>query len=70
MRHRGKFNYKTPHPRHDIARYLEEITKPIIIRELPDPIERCLASNSRIAKNLKFSTKEVSLNLTKYILIK
>ena len=56
MRHRGKFNVKVPHPRHDIARYLEEITKPVLIKELPDPTELCLQQKSRIAKTLKFST--------------
>ena len=27
-----------PHPRHEIARHLEELTKPVIIKEIPDPI--------------------------------
>ncbi len=30
VRHRGKFNVKVPHPRHNIARYLEELTKPVL----------------------------------------
>lgn len=58
VRHRGKFNVKVPHPRHDIARYLEEITKPVLIREVPDVVKKCTESKNRIAQNLKFSTKE------------
>lgn len=58
VRHRGKYNVKMPHPRHDIARYLEEITKPVIIKELPDPVENCLKLKTNIAKSLKFSTKQ------------
>jgi len=58
VRYRGKFNYKMPHPRHDIARYLEEITKPVLIKELPDPIDRCIRNKSSLAKSLKFSTNE------------
>lgn len=50
-----------PHPRHDIARYLEEITKPVIVKEIADPIERCLMLKSNIAKNLRFSSKEVKI---------
>jgi hypothetical protein len=48
-----------PHPRHDIARHLEELTKPVIIKELPDPVEMCLDQKYRIAKRLKFSINEV-----------
>jgi hypothetical protein len=51
-----------PHPRHEIARHLEELTKPVIIKEIPDPIEICLDQKSRIAKRLKFSSNEVCLN--------
>lgn len=58
VRYRGKFNHKMPHPRHDIARYLEEITKPVLIKEIKDPIDGCLTYKSRLAKSLKFSTNE------------
>lgn len=59
VRHRGKFNYKMPKPRHEVARYIEEITRPVIIRELPDQVEKCVENKSFVAKNLKFSTSEV-----------
>ena len=61
VRHRGKYNVKMPHPRHEIARHLEELTKPVIIKELPDPIEMCLDQKSRIAKRLKFSSNQVHI---------
>ena len=54
VRYRGKYNYKFPKPRHDVARFLEDITKPVIIRELPDPVESCAGSKTLLAKNLKF----------------
>jgi hypothetical protein len=47
-----------PHPRHDIARYLEEITKPVLIKEIPDPIDGCLSNKSHLASSLKLSTNE------------
>jgi hypothetical protein len=37
---------------------LEEITKPVIIKELPDPIERCLDNKNKIAQKYKFTTNE------------
>lgn len=58
VRHRGKYNYKMPHPRHDTARYLEEITRPVLVRQVPDPIDTCVAQKAHIAKTLKFSTRE------------
>lgn len=58
VRHRGKFNIRMPKPRHDIARYLEEITKPVLIRELPDPVEQCYEAKKKISKRLKFDTEE------------
>ncbi len=48
-----------PKPRHDIARYLEEITKPILIREVSDPIEKCVEAKNRVASKLKFNTDNV-----------
>lgn len=42
-----------PKPRHDIARYLEELTKPIVTKQLPDPIDTCFKSKINIRKNLK-----------------
>lgn len=54
VRYRGKYNVKMPKPRHDVARFLEEITKPVIIRELPDPVEKCAQSKSNLSKILKF----------------
>lgn len=56
VRYRGKYNVKMPKPRHDIARYLEELTKPVIIKQLPDPIETCFKSKLNIIKNLKMGT--------------
>ncbi|CAF0745175.1 unnamed protein product [Brachionus calyciflorus] len=54
VRYRGKYNMKMPKPRHDVARYLEELTKPVIVRELPDPVEMCSKSKAQIANNLRF----------------
>lgn len=54
VRYRGKYNVKTPKPRHDIARYLEELTKPVIIRHIPDPVETCVESKSNLRTKLKF----------------
>jgi hypothetical protein len=53
-----------PHPRHDISRYLEEITKPVIIKKLPDQLEKCKEFKFRIAKMLKFTTADVSIRIT------
>ncbi|KAL7671989.1 hypothetical protein ACOME3_006887 [Neoechinorhynchus agilis] len=39
---RTKLDFKVPYPRHDRMRMLEEITKPVIEMEVPDPIEGCL----------------------------
>ena len=61
VRHRGKFNVKMPKPRHDIARYLEEITKPVLIKEIPDPTEKCAEAKNRIALRLKFNTDTVHI---------
>ena len=60
VRHRGKLNLKFPRPRHEIPRFLEEITKPVIEREVPDPIEKCIGFKSDNAKRLKLSTNDVS----------
>ena len=48
-----------PKPRHDIARYLEDITKPMLIKEIPNPVDRCVEAKSRIGSRLKFSTNDV-----------
>lgn len=57
VRHRGKFNVRMPKPRHDIARYLEEITKPVIVKELSDPVEKCIETKKIITDRLKFGTE-------------
>ncbi|RNA24251.1 charged multivesicular body 1a [Brachionus plicatilis] len=69
VRYRGKYNVRMPKPRHDIARYLEEITKPLIVKELPDPIETCIQSKLNIKKKLKFgpdSAGEFEIFLAKF----
>ena len=60
VRHRGKFSYKFPKPRHDIARFLEEITKPEIIKEIPNPVDKCVELKKSVAKALKFGSTEVN----------
>lgn len=62
MRHRGKLNLKFPRPRHEVARYLEEITKPIIVRQVPDQVEQCLSYKARNARILKQTTNDVYTN--------
>jgi hypothetical protein len=57
VRHRGKFTASMPKPRHEIARYLEEITKPVLPKFRENPIENCIYIKKRIAKSLKFTTK-------------
>lgn len=62
MRHRGKINLKFPRPRHEVARYLEEITKPIIVRQVPDQVEQCLSYKARNSRILKQTTNDVYTN--------
>jgi len=55
-----------PKPRHDTARYLEEITKPILVRELPDPIDMCLKDKQRLANTLKINT-DTAIDFEKFL---
>lgn len=60
VRHRGKFNTKHPKPRHDIARFLEEITQPVLIRQIPDRVKTCEGWKSNLEKKFKTTTDTVS----------
>ncbi len=59
VRYRGKFNTASPRPRHYIARYLEEITKPVIIRQLPDTIALCSEFKEKQQRRVKSSINYV-----------
>jgi hypothetical protein len=60
LRYRGKFNSRIPRPRHELLRYLEEITKPVLIKQLPDPTEKCKKYNDSLDHTYKITTKSVS----------
>lgn len=64
VRHRGKFNTHQPKPRHDIGRYLEELTRPVIIRQIPDIAEQCEKQRKYHEKNYKTTTDTVSFKQT------
>ncbi len=66
VRHRGKFNVPMPKPRHEIARYLEEITKPVLIRELADPVEQAFKDKQRLANKLKIGN-ETAIEFEKFL---
>ncbi len=61
VRYRGKFNTAYPKPRHDIPRFLEEITKPVIVRQLPDQVDLCAKYKKNTDKIFKFTTESVSM---------
>ena len=75
LRSVSKLNMKFPKPRHEIARFLEEITMPTIVKEIPDKTLACFTYKNYAAKNLKFSTEyvivatPVSKPITKPILL-
>jgi hypothetical protein len=60
LRYRGKFNSRIPRPRHELLRYLEEITKPVINKQFPDPTEKCKEYNDSLDHTFKVTTKSVS----------
>lgn len=63
LRYRGKYNSRRPRPRHEILRYLEEITKPVIIKQLPDQTTKCAIHHDRMKNKLKTNTDSVCFNL-------
>lgn len=61
VRHRGKLNLKFPRPRHHIPRYLEDITKPQVIKEKIESAEICRIFKEKQASMNKATTNYVNL---------
>jgi hypothetical protein len=60
IRFRGKFNTRQPKPRHDIGRYLEELTRPVIVRQIPDAAIQSEKDRQYFEKRFKTTTDTVS----------